>query len=167
MSLQTLVAVAEIVSALVVALTLIALIVSIRQSTKSQKALVVDSLAAAITSINVPAMESPALGSALAKATADWRSATREERIVAHYFLFSLFKLLENAWYQQKAGSLIRRNGLDGRQYSENTTTLMGASGMVARPQRCVFARISKVSFGNKAAEQAGEPKRIVRSRSG
>ena len=84
MSLQTLVAVAEIVSALVVALTLIALIVSIRQSTKSQKALVVDSLAAAITSINVPAMESPALGSALAKATADWRSATREERIVAH-----------------------------------------------------------------------------------
>ena len=106
MSLQTLVAVAEIVSALVVALTLIALIVSIRQSTKSQKALVVDSLAAAITSINVPAMESPALGSALAKATADWRSATREERIVAHYFLFSLFKLLENVWYQQKAGIL-------------------------------------------------------------
>ena len=106
MSLQTLVAVAEIVSALVVALTLIALIVSIRQSTKSQKALVVDSLAAAITSINVPAMESPALGSALAKATADWRSATREEQIVAHYFLFSLFKLLENAWYQQKTGVL-------------------------------------------------------------
>src|SRR5438552_14500424 len=106
MSLQTLVAVAEIVSALVDALTLIALIVSIRQSTKSQKALVVDSLAAAITSINVPAIESPALGSALAKATADWRSATREERIVAHYFLFSLFKLLENAWYQQKAGIL-------------------------------------------------------------
>jgi hypothetical protein len=106
MSLQTLVAVAEIVSALAVALTLIALIVSIRQSTKSQKALVVDSLAAAITSINVPAMESPALGSALAKATVDWRSATREERIIAHFFLFSLFKLLENAWYQQKAGVL-------------------------------------------------------------
>jgi hypothetical protein len=106
MSLQTLVAVAEIVSALAVALTLIALIVSIRQSTKSQKALVVDSLAAAITSINVPAMESPALGAALAKATADWNSASREERIIVHFFLFSFFKLLENAWYQQKAGIL-------------------------------------------------------------
>jgi len=106
MSLQTLGAVAEIVSALSVALTLIALIVSIRQNTKSQKALVVDSLAAAITSINVPAMESPALGSALSKVTADWKSASREERIIAHYFLFSLFKLLENAWYQQKAGIL-------------------------------------------------------------
>ena len=106
MNLQELVALAEIVSALAVVLTLIVLIISIRQNTKSQKALVVDSLAAAITSINVPAMESPALGSALSKATADWSSASREERIIAHYFLFSLFKLLENAWYQQKTGVL-------------------------------------------------------------
>jgi hypothetical protein len=106
MNLQVLVALAEIVSALAVLLTLVVLIISIRQNTKSQKALVVDSLAAAITSINVPAMESPVLGAALAKATADWSLASREERIVAHYFLFSLFKLLENAWYQQKAGIL-------------------------------------------------------------
>jgi hypothetical protein len=51
-------------------------------------------------------MESPVLGSALSKATTDWGSASREERIVAHYFLFSFFKLLENAWYQQKTGVL-------------------------------------------------------------
>ena len=106
MNLQVLVALAEIVSAFAVTLTLIALIVSIRQNTRSQKALVVDSLAAAITSINVPAMEFHLLGSALSKATSDWGSASREERIIAHYFLFSFFKLLENAWYQQKAGIL-------------------------------------------------------------
>lgn len=106
MNIQVLVALAEIVSASAVTLTLIALIVSIRQNTRSQKALVVDSLAAAITSINVPAMESHVLGSALSKATIDWASASREERIMAHYFLFSFFKLLENAWYQQKAGIL-------------------------------------------------------------
>jgi hypothetical protein len=106
MNLQALVAIAEIVSALAVTLSLIALIMSIRQNTKSQKALVVDSLAAAIASINVPAMESHALGSAISKATANWGSATREERIMAHYFLFSFFKLSENAWYQQKAGIL-------------------------------------------------------------
>ena len=106
MNLQVLVALAEIVSAFAVTLTLIALIVSIRQNTRSQKALVVDSLAAAITSINVPAMESHLLGSALSKATSDWGSASREERIIAHYFLFSFFKLLGNAWYQQKAGIL-------------------------------------------------------------
>jgi hypothetical protein len=106
MNLQVLVAVAEIVSALAVTSTLIALIISIRQNSKSQKALVVDSLAAAIASINVPAMESHALGSAISKATANWGSGSREERIMTHYFLFSFFKLSENAWYQQKAGIL-------------------------------------------------------------
>jgi hypothetical protein len=106
MNLQVLVALAEIVSASAVTLTLIALIISIRQNTKSQKALAVDSLAAAITSINVPAMQSHLLGSALSKATSDWSSASREERIIAHFSLFSFFKLLENAWYQQKAGIL-------------------------------------------------------------
>src|SRR6266704_6726774 len=106
MNLQILVALAEIVSALAVTLTLIALIVTIRQNTRSQQALAVDSLAAAITSINVPAMKSHVLGSALSKATADWGSASREERIMAHYFLFSFFKLLENAWYQRQAGIL-------------------------------------------------------------
>src|SRR5256886_16443909 len=106
MNLQVLVALAESVSALAVTLTLIVLIISIRQNTRSQKALAVDSLAAAITSINVPAMKSHILGSALSKATADWDSASREERIIAHFFLFSFFKLLENAWYQQRAGIL-------------------------------------------------------------
>jgi len=53
MNLQILVAGAEIVGALAVTFTLIALIISLRQNTRSQKALVVDSLAAAIASINV------------------------------------------------------------------------------------------------------------------
>jgi hypothetical protein len=75
----------------------------IRQNTRSQKVVAVDSLSAAIAAINVPAMESPALGEALAKATRDWASASRYERIIAHYFLFSYFKLSENAWYQQRA----------------------------------------------------------------
>jgi hypothetical protein len=106
MDLQTFVAVAQIVSAVVVTLTLIAVIISLRQNTRSQKALAVESLAAAITAINVPAMQSPALGAALAKATVDWNSASRDERMIAHFFLFSFFKLLENAWYQEKAGIL-------------------------------------------------------------
>ena len=33
-------------------------------------------------------------------------SATRDQRIIAHYFLFSYFKLGENGWYQQKNGVL-------------------------------------------------------------
>jgi hypothetical protein len=127
---------AQIVSASAVTLTLLAVIMTIRQNTKSQKALAVDSLAAAITSINVPAMESHILGSALSKATADWGSASREERIIAHYFLFSFFRLLENACISGEQASSIRRNGPDGKRCFENITMPMvcvGSGGRVAR----------------------------------
>src|SRR5438132_10611159 len=137
MNLQVLVALAEIVSALAVTLTLIALIVTIRQNTRSQKALAVDSLAAAITSINVTAMESPALGAAISKATTDWASASREERIMAHYFLFSFFKLLENAWYLQKAGILDQAQWLGWetvlRKYHFTPRECVGYGGRGAR----------------------------------
>lgn len=106
MNLDGAVALAEIVNALAVVVTLVILIVSIRQNTRSQKAVAVDSLAAAIAAINVPAIGSPAVGSSIARAVADWSSATRDERITAHYFLFSFFKLSENAWYQQRQGIL-------------------------------------------------------------
>ena len=67
MTMEKFAAVAEIINAAAVTLTLLGLIVTIRQNTKSQKALAVDSLAAAIASINVPATQSPALGSALSQ----------------------------------------------------------------------------------------------------
>jgi hypothetical protein len=41
-----------------------------------------------------------------AKSWARSGSTSREERIMTHYFLFSFFKLSENAWYQQKEGIL-------------------------------------------------------------
>jgi hypothetical protein len=103
MSLQEIAVLSEIVNAIAVTLTLIVLIVSIRQNTQSQKVVAVESLAAAITSINIPAMESPALGAALMNVMRDWDAASRDERIIAHYFLFCYFKLGEQAWYQYKA----------------------------------------------------------------
>jgi hypothetical protein len=106
MSLGGLASVADLINALAVVVTLIVLIVSIRQNTRSQRAVAVDSLAAAIAAINVPAIESPAVGSAVARVLTDWFSATRDERIIAHYFLFSFFKLHESAWYQQREGIL-------------------------------------------------------------
>jgi len=106
MDIDAIAAWAEIINAAAVTLTLLGLIVTIRQNARSQKAMAVDSLAAAIASINVPATQSPALGSAIASAVNDWASATREERIMAHYFLFSFFKLHESAWYQLRAGIL-------------------------------------------------------------
>ena len=102
MNLQEFAALADIINAAVVAFTLIVLIVSIRQNTQSQRVVAVQSLVSAINSINIQAMESPALGSALASVTRDWDAATRDERIVAHFFLFCYFKLGEQAWYQHK-----------------------------------------------------------------
>ncbi|MFO1408328.1 MAG: hypothetical protein U1F08_12480 [Steroidobacteraceae bacterium] len=106
MNLNDIAALAEILNAVGVIVTLVILIVSIRQNTRSQRAVAVDSLAAGIAAINVPAIESPAVGSALERTLADWSAATREERIISHYFLFSFFKLSENAWYQQRQGIL-------------------------------------------------------------
>jgi hypothetical protein len=98
--------VSQIVAALCVLASLVFLIVEVRANTRSQRVLAVNSLSVGIAQINVPTMGSPALGDALAIATRDWSAATREQRIVAHYFLFSFFKLHENAWYQQRAGML-------------------------------------------------------------
>jgi hypothetical protein len=106
MTLTYFVSLAEIINALAVAVTLIVLIVSIRHNIKAQRLLAVDTLAAAIAEINVPAIKSPAVGLSVARAVGDWRSATRDERITAHYFLFSFFKLSENAWYQRQQGIL-------------------------------------------------------------
>lgn len=96
----------QVIGSLTVLASLVFVGLQIRQNTKTQKMVAVDSLAAAIATINVPAMESPALGEALAKVTRDWGEASREQRIIAHYFLFSFFKLAENAWYQRRAGVL-------------------------------------------------------------
>jgi hypothetical protein len=94
---------AQIVGAVGVLASLIFVGMQIRQNTQSQHVVAVESLAAAIAAINVPAMESPTLGTALSKALKDWASASHDERVIAHFFLFSFFKLHEQAWYQHKS----------------------------------------------------------------
>src|SRR5438309_3994154 len=102
MSLEQAAYLSQVVAALAVLGSLIFIGVQLRQNTRSQKVVAVDSLAAAIAAINVPAIESPAVGEALSKALKDWGSANREQRIIAHFFLFSFFKLHESASYQRR-----------------------------------------------------------------
>lgn len=108
MGLQDFADLAEVANAVAVIVTLVVLVISIRQNTQAQRVLAVQSLATSIATLNIPAGESPQLGEAIATATRDWNAATREQRIVAHYFLFALFKMLETGWYQYKAGTLDR-----------------------------------------------------------
>lgn len=103
MTLEHLSFLAQIVGAVGVLASLIFVGLQIRQNTQSQHVVAVESLAAAIAAINVPAMQSPVLGTALAKALKDWTVASHDERVIAHYFLFSFFKLHEQAWYQYKS----------------------------------------------------------------
>lgn len=98
--------VSQILAAAAVIPSLIALIISIRQNTRAQKTASVQSITSAIAAINIPGSESPALGDALQVATRNWEEATRDQRILAHYFLFSFFKLCEQAWYQNASGAL-------------------------------------------------------------
>jgi hypothetical protein len=106
MDMPAIAAIADTLAAIGVLISLIFVGLQIRHNTQAQKVLAVESLTAAIAAINLPGMESPALGDALAKATRDWHAATRDERIIAHFFLFTFFKLLETAWYQRKAHTL-------------------------------------------------------------
>jgi hypothetical protein len=80
--------------------------VQIRQNTRYQKLSAVDALSTAMACLNAPGMETPALGEALVVASKDWWAANREQRILAHYYLFSYFKLAENAWYQREDGAI-------------------------------------------------------------
>ena len=103
MSLEQAAYLSQVIAALAVLASLVFVGLQIRQNTRSQRVVAVSSLASAIAAINVPAMESPAFGEALSKSFHDWGSASREQRIVSHYFLFSFFKLSESAWYQRRA----------------------------------------------------------------
>jgi hypothetical protein len=94
---------AQIAGAVGVLGSLIFVGLQIRQNTQSQRVVAVESLMAAIAAINVPPMQSPAVGTALAKVLTDWTAASHDERVVAHYFLFCFFKLHEQAWYQHKS----------------------------------------------------------------
>lgn len=106
MSLEQAAYLSQVIAGLAVLASLLFVGVQIRQNTRSQKVVAVNSLTAAIAAINVPAMESTALGEALDSVFRDWNSATREQRIVAHFFLFSFFKLSESAWYQRRSDVL-------------------------------------------------------------
>jgi hypothetical protein len=96
----------QIIGAISVVASLVFVGLQIRQNTRSQRVVAVNSLTAAAVAINVPGMESPSFGEALSQAMQDWTKATREQRIVAHYFLFSFFKLAESAWYQRQVHAL-------------------------------------------------------------
>ena len=108
MSLETVSSIAQIVAAIGVIASLFYLAAQIRQNTKSQRSIVVDSLTSSLIALLGPQANDPSLTRSFAAAVEDWNGATEEDRSRAAATLFTLFKLLENAWFQQRQGTLDR-----------------------------------------------------------
>jgi hypothetical protein len=104
--LETLNALAQLIAALGVIASLFYLGVQIRQNTRSMRAVVVDSLAQSIADVIRPMAEDRALMCAFHTVVEDWYKATDDDRMRALPLLFSTFKLFENAWFQQRQGTL-------------------------------------------------------------
>ena len=106
MNLETINSLAQIVAAVGVVASLFYLSVQIRQNTKSQRSVVVDSLTSALINLLGPQSADPSLTRSLATAVENWQGATEEDRSRAVAMLLALFKLFENAWFQQRQGTL-------------------------------------------------------------
>ena len=104
MTLESLNAIAQLLAALGVIGSLFYLGAQIRQNTRSMRAIVVDALAHAM--VDLLSAQGPELTRAFANVTENWGDASEEERLRALPFIFATFKLFENAWFQQRQGTL-------------------------------------------------------------
>jgi hypothetical protein len=105
-TLETLSAIAQLVAAIGVIASLFYLAAQIRQNTHSQRSVVVDSLTQSLINLLGPQGTNPDLMSAFDCVTEDWYGATEGDRLRAVSMLFTTFKLFENAWFQQRQGTL-------------------------------------------------------------
>ena len=105
-SLETVSALAQLVAAIGVIASLFYLGAQIRQNTRSQRSVVVDSLTQSLIALLGPQAADPDQMRAFAVATEDCHGATEPDRLRAVNMFFTMFKLFENAWFQKRQGTL-------------------------------------------------------------
>lgn len=103
---ETINAVAQLIAAIGVIASLFYLAAQIRQNTRSQRSVVVDSLTQSLIALLGPQAGDPDQVRAFAAATEDWHGASEADRLRALSIFFITFKLFENAWFQQRQGTL-------------------------------------------------------------
>ena len=106
MRLETINAIAQLVAALGVIASLFYLAAQIRQNTRSQRSVVVDSLTHSLIAFLGPQGSDPDQMRAFVAVTEDWHGASEADRLRAVSMLFTMFKVFENAWFQQRQGTL-------------------------------------------------------------
>ena len=107
-SLETINSIAQIIAAIGVIASLFYLAVQIRQNTRSQRSIVVDSLTRSLIALLGPQAADPDQLRAFAAAAEDWHGASEADRVRCVSIFFTTFKLFENAWFQQRQGTLDR-----------------------------------------------------------
>ena len=106
MKLEAVNAVAQLIAAIGVIVSLFYLAAQIRQNTRSMRAVVVDSLAHSLVDLLGPHTQNPESLRAFSAVTENWNAASDDDRARALPFIFATFKLFENAWFQQRQGTL-------------------------------------------------------------
>ena len=106
MSLEAVNALAQLIAACGVIASLFYLAAQIRQNTRSMRAIVVDSLAHSLVDLLGPQAYDPIAMRAFSAACENWNDASEEDRARALPLMFALFKLFENAWFQQRQRTL-------------------------------------------------------------
>jgi hypothetical protein len=91
-------AIAQLIAAIGVIVSLFYLAAQIRQNTRSMRAVVVDSLAHSLVDLLGPHAQNPESLRAFSVVTEDWNAASDEDRARTLPLIFALFKLFENAW---------------------------------------------------------------------
>jgi hypothetical protein len=104
--LETISAIAQLVAAFGVVASLFYLAVQIRQNTRSQRSVVVDSLTSSLIALLGPQAGDPEQMRAFTSCSEDWDGATEADRVRAVAIFFITFKLFENAWFQKRQGTL-------------------------------------------------------------
>jgi len=99
-------ALAQLIAAIGVIASLFYLAAQIRQNTRSMRAVVVDSLAHSLVDLLGPHTQNPESLRAFSAVTENWNAASDDDRARALPFIFATFKLFENAWFQQRQGTL-------------------------------------------------------------
>jgi hypothetical protein len=99
-------AVAQLIAAIGVIVSLFYLAAQIRQNTRSMRAVVVDSLAHSMVNLLGPQAQDPDQMRAFSAVIEDWHRASEADRVRALPFIFATFKIFENAWFQQRQGTL-------------------------------------------------------------
>jgi len=139
-------ALAQLVAAIGVIVSLFYLAAQIRQNTRSTRAVVVDSLAHALVELLGQHTQRPELIRSFSALTENWHDATEEDRARALPFIFATFKLFENAWFQQRQGTLDRQQWEGWDAYIRIYYHRPGVTTWLDDAARSFCSRLSRLS---------------------